>query len=133
MPAPTRSGAWPATTCLVGGGGGDLLKGGAGNDRFVYTALSDSAVSGLGKDTVADFTAGDKIDLSAIDIGFSFGTGELLPGHAGELRVVTAERIQVVYVDANGDKAPDFAINVIADHPLPAAATSCCRAAAHHR
>jgi Ca2+-binding RTX toxin-like protein len=28
---------------LTGGGGGDALKGGAGNDRFVYTALSDSA------------------------------------------------------------------------------------------
>ncbi len=52
---------------LTGGGGGDALKGGAGNDRFVYTALSDSAVSGLGKDTIRDFATGDKIDLSAID------------------------------------------------------------------
>jgi Ca2+-binding RTX toxin-like protein len=103
---------------LVGGGGGDLLKGGAGNDRFVYPGLSDSAVSGYGKDTIADFSAGDRIDLSAIDIGFSFGTGGFT-GHAGELRV-TAGAIQVVYADADGDRTPDFAINVISDHPLTA-------------
>ncbi len=41
---------------LTGGGGGDALKGGPGNDSFVYTALSDSAASGLGKDTITDFT-----------------------------------------------------------------------------
>ncbi len=66
MLSPTRCGAWPATTCS-GRRGGDALKGGAGNDRFVYAALSDSAVSGLGKDAIADFATGDRIDLSAID------------------------------------------------------------------
>ncbi|TSD87590.1 hypothetical protein FFK22_016520 [Mycobacterium sp. KBS0706] len=113
---------------LTGGGGGDLLKGGAGNDSFVYTALSDSTVSGAGKDTIADFTTGDKIDLSLIDAdgnsgngdtAFTFGTGAFT-GTAGELRVVTAGAIQVVYVDATGDKQPDFAINVISDHALTA-------------
>jgi Ca2+-binding RTX toxin-like protein len=114
---------------LGGGGGGDLLKGGAGSDRFVYTALSDSAVSGLGKDTIADFSTGDRIDLSAIDAdgnagngdgAFSLGTGGFT-GHGGELRIVTAGSVQVVYADVDGDKAPDFAINVIADHALTAA------------
>uniref|UniRef100_UPI0031E0FB9A calcium-binding protein n=1 Tax=Inquilinus sp. TaxID=1932117 RepID=UPI0031E0FB9A len=114
---------------LTGGGGGDLLKGGAGSDRFVYTALSDSAASGAGKDGIADFSTGDRIDLSAIDAdgnaangdtAFTFGTGDFTR-HAGELRVVTVGAVQVVYADANGDKAPDFAINVISDHPLTAA------------
>ncbi|MGK9169028.1 hypothetical protein KXR53_22115 [Inquilinus limosus] len=114
---------------LTGGGGGDALKGGAGDDRFVYTALSDSAVSGLGKDTIADFATGDRIDLSAIDAdgnsangdtAFTFGTGGFT-GDGGELRVVTAGAIQVVYADVDGDKAPDFAINVISDHALTAA------------
>ena len=113
---------------LTGGGGGDALKGGAGNDRFVYTALSDSAVSGLGKDGITDFATGDKIDLSAIDAdgnsangdtAFTFGTGDYTR-HAGELRVVTYGSTQVVYVDVNGDKVSDFAINVISDHPLTA-------------
>jgi Ca2+-binding RTX toxin-like protein len=114
---------------LTGGGGGDALKGGAGNDIFVYAALSDSAVSGIGKDTITDFSAGDRIDLSAIDAdgnsangdtAFTFGTGDFTRT-PGELRVVTAGSIQVVYVDVNGDKAPDFAINVLSDHALTAA------------
>ncbi|MGL4968324.1 MAG: M10 family metallopeptidase C-terminal domain-containing protein [Inquilinus sp.] len=105
---------------LFGGGNGDVLKGGVGDDRFVYTALSDSTVSGLGKDTIADFSTGDKIDLSGIGIAFSFGTGGFT-GHAGEVRVVTSGSIQVVYADSNGDKTPDFAINVISDHTLTAA------------
>jgi Ca2+-binding RTX toxin-like protein len=114
---------------LTGGGGGDALKGGAGNDIFIYTALSDSTVAGLGKDGITDFSTGDRIDLSAIDAdgnaengdtAFTFGTGNFT-GTAGELRVVTSGSVQVVYVDANGDKAPDFAINVYADHALTAA------------
>ncbi|WP_342237924.1 beta strand repeat-containing protein [Inquilinus sp. OTU3971] len=113
---------------LIGGGGGDVLKGGAGDDSFVYTALSDSAASGFGKDTITDFTTGDRIDLAAIDAdgnggngdtAFTFGTGAY-NGTAGELRVVVAGGIQVVYVDATGDKLPDFAINVYSDHPLTA-------------
>ena len=53
------------------------------------------------------------------DTAFSFGTGDYTR-HAGELRVVTAGEIQVVYVDINGDKVSDFAINVTSDHPLTA-------------
>jgi hypothetical protein len=34
--------------------------------------------------------------------------------------VVTAGSIQVVYVDVNGDKVSDFAINVTSDHALTA-------------
>ncbi len=61
---------------LTGGGGGDLLKGGAGADRFVYAALSDSAVSGIGKDTIADLSTGDRIDLSAIDADGNSANGD---------------------------------------------------------
>ncbi|MGZ8287067.1 MAG: calcium-binding protein, partial [Allosphingosinicella sp.] len=50
---------------LTGGGGADVLAGGAGADRFVYLALSDSTQAA--PDLIADFAAGDRIDLSAID------------------------------------------------------------------
>jgi Ca2+-binding RTX toxin-like protein len=114
---------------LTGGSNGDVLKGGAGNDRFVYTALSDSAASGLGKDSIADFATGDRIDLSAIDAdgnptngdtAFTFGTGDYTR-HAGELRVVAYGSVQVAYVDVNGDKVSDFAVNIVSDHALTAA------------
>ncbi len=34
--------------------------------------------------------------------------------------MVTSGAIQVVYVDVNGDKVSDFAINVTSDHALTA-------------
>ena len=69
---------------LIGGFGADILKGGAGNDSFTYVAIGDSTVAAAGRDTVADFTTGDKIDLAAIDAdgnaengdtAFTFDTG----------------------------------------------------------
>ena len=51
---------------LVGGAQGDVLDGGLGADTFIYTALSDSPISGC--DTIQGFDkAQDKIDLSALD------------------------------------------------------------------
>jgi Ca2+-binding RTX toxin-like protein len=114
---------------LSGGVGADVLKGGAGNDNFVYTSIADSTVAASGKDTIADFTAGDKIDLSAIDAdgndangdtAFSFGTGGFT-GHAGEVRIVDFHSgTQGVYLDTDGDKIADSIINVVSDHALTA-------------
>jgi Ca2+-binding RTX toxin-like protein len=115
---------------IAGGAGADLLKGGAGNDSFVYSAIADSTVAASGKDTIADFSAGDHIDLSGIDAdgnaangdtAFSFGTGGFT-GAAGELRVVDfGNGRQGVYLDVNGDKSPDSIITVYSDHALAAA------------
>ncbi|MGO4727983.1 MULTISPECIES: calcium-binding protein [unclassified Inquilinus] len=113
---------------LTGRAGGDLLKGGAGNDTFAYAVIGDSTVAAGGKDVIADFTTGDKIDLSAIDANgagpgngaFIFGTGAFT-GVAGELRVVTIGGVQLVAADTTGDRQIDFAINVISDHALTAA------------
>ncbi|MGK9171377.1 hypothetical protein KXR53_34130 [Inquilinus limosus] len=111
---------------LAGGGGADVLKGGAGADRFAYTGAADSTVAAAGKDVVADFTAGDLIDLSAIDsdgnagngdTAFTFGTGAFTG--AGQVRVVAfANSRYGVYLDINGDKTPDAIINVYSDHAL---------------
>ncbi|MDR6290293.1 Ca2+-binding RTX toxin-like protein [Inquilinus ginsengisoli] len=114
---------------LTGGGGRDLLKGGAGNDSFAYTSIGDSTVAAAGKDVILDFSTGDHIDLSAIDADGNSGNGDTafsfittnFTGHAGELLVVTAGAVQVVYVDTNGDRIADLGINVYADHPLTAA------------
>ncbi|MGO1078164.1 hypothetical protein [Inquilinus sp. CA228] len=115
---------------ITGGLGADFLKGGAGNDSFVYTSVADSTVAAAGKDTITDFTTGDRIDLSAIDADgnaangdtvFSFGPGGFT-GVAGELRVVDfGDGRQGVYLDVNGDKTPDSIIVVYADHALTSA------------
>lgn len=113
---------------LTGGVGADALKGGAGSDFFVYASVADSTVAAAGKDTIADFSTGDRIDLSAIDAdgnasngntAFTFGTGNFTG--AGQLRVVDfGDGRQGVYLDINGDKNPDSIIAVLSDHALTA-------------
>lgn len=52
---------------LIGGNGSDNLTGGAGNDTFRYRTVTESASIATQFDTITDFRAGDRIDLSAID------------------------------------------------------------------
>ncbi|MGZ8370371.1 MAG: calcium-binding protein [Caulobacteraceae bacterium] len=47
---------------LIGGYGDDLQRGGKGADRFIYNGR------GFGEDTIWDFGAGDKVDLSALGV-----------------------------------------------------------------
>jgi Ca2+-binding RTX toxin-like protein len=114
---------------LRGGTGADMMKGGDGHDSFVYTDLADSTVATTGRDTIADFGSGDRIDLSAIDANGNPGDGDTaftfvnggFTGHAGELRIVTfGTGAQGVYLDTDGDKNPDAAIIVVSDHVLTA-------------
>ncbi|MGK9169221.1 hypothetical protein KXR53_23100 [Inquilinus limosus] len=115
---------------LAGGVGADLLKGGGDSDTFAYRSVAESTVAASGKDTIADFSTGDRIDLTGIDAdgnsdngdtAFSFGTGGFT-GVAGELRVVDfGDGRQGVYLDVNGDRSPDSIITVYADHALTAA------------
>jgi Ca2+-binding RTX toxin-like protein len=51
---------------LNGGLGADTMFGGGGNDRFIFNALTESPF-GAARDSITDFTVGDKIDVSAID------------------------------------------------------------------
>jgi Ca2+-binding RTX toxin-like protein len=51
---------------LVGGADTDTLTGGTGNDRFVFTLVSDTGL-GMARDVITDFTAGDQVDLRGID------------------------------------------------------------------
>jgi Ca2+-binding RTX toxin-like protein len=108
---------------LNGWVGADNLRGGSGADRFIYEYWFDSTVEGDGRDVIVDFSAaeGDRIDLSYIaPLGiFTLGTGAFT-GRGPELRVVAAGGYQVVYGDIDGDRRPDFAISVIADHALRA-------------
>lgn len=107
---------------LAGGGGADTLTGGTGDDRFVYAAAADS-VGAKGTDTITDFQAGDRIDLSLIDANpgtagnqaFRFVGAAAFSGAAGEIRVVASGGDAVVSGDIDGDRQADFQIRV-ADH-----------------
>jgi Ca2+-binding RTX toxin-like protein len=81
---------------LFGGGRGDTLTGGAGNDIFRYDSVTDS--NSTERDGIQDFNAGDVIDLRRIDANtlldgdqaFTFigssAFGPPGPASAGQLR-----------------------------------------------
>jgi VCBS repeat-containing protein len=89
---------------LIGGFGADTLTGGGDNDVFVYLDVRDT------NDTITDFTAGDKIDFSAIDAnpaqagdqGFAFG-GTTATAH-GVWYAQSGANV-IVYLDTDGNTA----------------------------
>ena len=106
-----------------GGLAADTLTGGAGNDTFAYRTSAESTATV--RDSITDFTSGDKIDLHLIDANTSTPTddpfvfiGTTPFTHTpGELRYEQAiGNSWLVQGDTNGDGSVDFAVLVtIAD------------------
>lgn len=115
---------------LSGGRGADALAGSGGSDEFLYHTVADS-LDGKGHDTISDFIKGDIIDLSDIDTkskdgdqAFSFIGGKAFSGKAAQLDVDLVDKkgtvhdVTLVYADLDGDKAPDFEIQLNGLHTL---------------
>ncbi len=108
---------------LVGGLGTDSLTGGAGNDVFKYNSVADLG-NNYPYETITDFAAGDKIDLSAIDANlqqagdqaFAFLGASGFTGTGGELYYSYGS----LYGDMNGDTYLDFAITISGNYALTA-------------
>jgi len=114
---------------ISGRGGADVLTGGGGDDIFRYTNLSDSTAAV--RDMIADFSTGDRIDLSQIDAitgggddAFTLIGSAMFGGIAGQLRFTdTGNGVFNVEGDVDGDGVADFSIlftNVDA-HPITTA------------
>jgi Ca2+-binding RTX toxin-like protein len=99
-----------------GGGGADRCDGGTGNDRYSYETVSDSAPGTTNRDVILAFanvgaTAGDQIDLAAIDANTGIGGNQaftsLIVGGAftatQQLRVAASGADTILYgnTDAN--------------------------------
>ncbi len=104
---------------VFGGLGKDVLLGGAGNDVFKYSNISDSGISVTTRDVITDFTAGDKIDLSAIDAkaGFTANDAFTFIGGAADLTLAKANGAVwfdhgVIYASTDKDLAAEFQIEL---------------------
>ena len=107
--------------CMVGAGR-DILTGGSGADRFIYSELSDSAY--LLPDTVVDFEQGlDKVVFRGAfrEAGDLHFIGQAEFSHTpGEVRFEVSSTSTGVLIDMDGDAAagcPDY----LSDdrHPVP--------------
>jgi Ca2+-binding RTX toxin-like protein len=105
---------------LIGGLGADKVYGGTGSDIFVFKTLQDSTPGKSGRDTIFDFSKGDKIDVSAIDAstrkggdqGFTFIGADDFSDKAGELRYDKGKSDTYIRGDLDGDGKSDFAIHL---------------------
>ena len=97
---------------LEGLGGGDSLTGGSGADTFLYRGAVAGLSTDTAPDTIMDFSAsqGDKISLQGLTL--SGGVASLVwsgtTATAGGVWQATAR--DRLFVDANGDAAPDLTV-----------------------
>jgi Ca2+-binding RTX toxin-like protein len=115
---------------LTGGLGRDRLSGGADADRFVFRSAVDSGAAGSTRDVITDFdqSAGDRIDISAIDAGsaggdqaFVFVANAAFSMTEGEVRYVQTASNTIVRADIDGDGVADFSVVLVGLHSLTAA------------
>jgi hypothetical protein len=100
---------------LTGGGGKDVLTGGAGNDVFDYNGEADSGTTNTTRDTITDFTVGDKIDLSTIDADTTIANNQAFSATfvtsfsaPGQLMFDAVNHI--LYINTDADLTADMAI-----------------------
>ena len=91
---------------LHGGLGADVLIGGKGKDRFLYTALEESLVNAEGRDHILDFGKKDKINLQALADELQFIKKREFTGMAGDVRFAK----ETLSIDIDGDQSADFAV-----------------------
>jgi Ca2+-binding RTX toxin-like protein len=104
---------------LTGGLGNDNLTGGAGTDVFKYTSVAESPYdyyANYDHDTITDLTAGDKINLAAIDANtqlagdqaFVFVSNGDWSGAPGELIYSN----NAIYANVDNDLDSEFTITL---------------------
>ena len=105
---------------LDGRTGADQMYGGEGVDRFVFSAVSDSPLSGY--DRIFDLEADDVIDLSGVDADVNqngdqdFTLVDAFTGQAGQMTmIVVPSGFTWLQMDVDGDGVADMRIALLGD------------------
>jgi Ca2+-binding RTX toxin-like protein len=113
-----------APNSIDGGGGADSLSGGAGNDTLVGGEDDDTLTGGAGNDIfyfaatnqgvdlIADFAAGDRLEVAAsLATGVpTQGTGTALTGR--QVQVSSNGTVTTLWVDTDGTSGAELQIRV---------------------
>jgi len=106
---------------IIGGAGVDTLSGGTGADIFKYSAATESGAAAGVRDIITDFTEGtDKIDLGDFAGAFTFKGTSAFTGAAHEVNYAQVSGNTIIGVDADGNGALDFQIELAGLHTLTA-------------
>ena len=103
---------------ITGGTGRDIMFGGSGSDRFIFKSRSESGTTSSKRDVIADFTRGDKVDLSYLDANTTrsgnqkFTFVSHFTGRPGELQWDENSKGFMVSGDVNGNGVADFSIQL---------------------
>ena len=103
LTAPARTPVTDFESAL--GADADVLIGGPGSNRFVYTSLSDSPARRGRQDQLLGFQgASDQIDLSALGAAFTYVGKRAFSKAAGEVRFASGS----LQLDQDGDGRGDL-------------------------
>jgi hypothetical protein len=107
---------------ISGGGGYDSMSGGGGNDVFVFGA-GDAAMMSTSRngkmvniETITDFSAGDKLDLT--DLGHLTFAGQTQTLGAHQVEWYVSGGNTFVVADVSGDGKADFMVQLAGLHTL---------------
>ncbi|HET9160981.1 MAG TPA: Ig-like domain-containing protein [Caulobacteraceae bacterium] len=110
---------------IWGAGGYDALTGGGGADTFVFQSTADAPMATYGRsgklqnvESITDFTAGDKIDLTGV--GHLTFDGQSTSAHANAVDWYLSGGNTYVIADVNGDGRADMMIQLVGNHSLSA-------------
>ena len=104
---------------IYGGAGSDVMTGGGGNDTFYILGEGDFGPLGA-PDRITDWTAGDKINLTAVDANTAlagdqaFAIVSAFTNAAGQLVSTynSGTNETLVQLDVNGDSVADYSLIV---------------------
>jgi Ca2+-binding RTX toxin-like protein len=103
------------TNWITGGLGRDVMSGNGGDDIFIYRFADESGLTEATRDIVTDFTAGDRLNLTAVDADtVAAGNNDFTTLLAAGSAFTAAGQLMfengILYGNTDGDAEAEFSI-----------------------